>query len=112
PQLHRGQTFKIALYYKVNAPLGGSYKVFLHFDGMGTRFNGDHIPLEGRFPSNYWTPGFYVIDEHQMEPDRTTAPPAAYQTCTGMFRGDRRLKVVQGPSDGENRVKLGIVPVK
>jgi hypothetical protein len=111
-ELDRGRQFKITLYYKVKAPLEGAYKVFLHFDGPGTRFNGDHIPLESRFPTNYWVPGFYIIDEHDMEPDRATAPSGWYQIYSGMFMGDKRLKVVSGPSDGENRVKLGAVRVK
>jgi len=44
-ELERGRTFKIVMYYKVKAPLTSPYKVFLHFDGSGTRFNGDHVPL-------------------------------------------------------------------
>ncbi len=111
-ELQRGRNFKITLYYKVNQPVGGAYKVFLHFDGPGTRFNGDHIPLEGRFPTNYWVPGYYIIDEHEMEPDRATAPSGTYQVFTGMFLGDRRLHVASGPNDGEHRVRLGVVRVK
>ncbi len=111
-ELSRGQSFKITLYYKVIAPLGGAYKVFLHFDGPGTRFNGDHIPLEGRFPTNYWVPGFYIIDEHRMEPDRATSPIGNYQIFGGLFMGERRLKIASGPSDGDNRARLGGVRVK
>jgi hypothetical protein len=47
-----------------------------------------------------------------MEPDRSTAPSGWYQIYGGMFLGDTRLKVVSGPQDGENRVKLGSVRVK
>ena len=84
---------------------------FIHFDGPGSRFNGDHVPLEGKFPTNYWVPGYYVVDEHSMEPDRTTAAQRPTTTVyTGLWQGDARLKVVSGPSDGENRVKLGTVP--
>jgi hypothetical protein len=111
-ELDRGRNFTITMYYKVNAPLGSAYKVFLHFDGSGTRFNGDHVPLEGRFPTNYWVPGFYVLDEHVMEPDKATAPAGYYQIYGGFWLGDQRLKVVSGPQDGENRVKLGFVRVK
>jgi 4-amino-4-deoxy-L-arabinose transferase-like glycosyltransferase len=56
--------------------------------------------------------GYYIIDEHDMEADRSTAPAGSYQIFTGMFLGDKRLKAVTGPNDGENRVKLGVVRVK
>jgi hypothetical protein len=112
PQLSRGQDFKIRLYFKVLQPLGGSYKVFIHFDGPGARFNGDHVPMEGRFPTQNWVPGYYIIDEHEMKPDRATQPSGYYRVFMGFFSGDARLKVSSGPQDGENRVKLGSVNIK
>jgi hypothetical protein len=110
--LSRGQDFKIRLYFQVLQPLGGSYKVFIHFDGPGTRFNGDHVPLEGRFPTNHWVPGYYITDEHSMAPDRATQPSGPYRIFMGFFAGDTRLKVTTGPQDGENRVKLGSINIK
>jgi 4-amino-4-deoxy-L-arabinose transferase-like glycosyltransferase len=112
PELDRGRKFKITLYYKVNAPIAGTYKIFVHFDGPGTRFNADHVPLTGKFPTNYWVPGYYIIDEFEAEPDRATAPAGYYQIYSGMWLGDARLKVASGAQDGENRVKLGAVKVK
>jgi hypothetical protein len=111
-ELDRGRTFKITMYYLVKAPIGGAYKVFIHFDGPGNRFNGDHVPLEGKFPTNYWVPGYYIIDEHDMEPDRSTTVPGWYQIYTGFWLGDQRLKAISGNNDGENRVKIGAVRVK
>lgn len=108
----RGQDFKIRLYYKVLAPLGGFYKVFIHMDGPGARMNGDHIPLQGKFPTPNWVPGIYVTDEHKMTPDRAMQPAGTYRVFMGFFAGAHRLKVVSGPQDGENRVKLGAIVVK
>jgi hypothetical protein len=110
--LSRGQDFKIRLYFQVLQPLGGSYKVFIHFDGPGTRFNGDHVPLEGRFPTNHWVPGYYIIDEHAMAPDRAMQPAGYYRLFMGFFAGENRLKVTTGPQDGENRVKLGGISIR
>ena len=75
------QDFKLRLYFKVNAPLPGSYKVFVHIDGAGTRINGDHVPLDGKFPTNYWVVGSYITDEHTIHPsDNNTgaAPNSGY----------------------------------
>jgi hypothetical protein len=110
--LSRGQDFKIRLYFQVLQPLNASYKVFIHFDGPGSRFNGDHVPLEGRFPTQHWVPGYYITDEHPMQPDRATQPSGFYRIFMGFFAGDTRLKVVSGPQDGENRVKLGNINIK
>jgi hypothetical protein len=111
-ELSRGQSFKITTYYKVTAPVSGAYKIFLHFDGVGTRFNGDHVPVAGKFPTNYWVPGYYVIDEFTMEADKAVAPSGVYQIYGGFWLGESRLKVVSGASDGDNRVKMGTVRVK
>ncbi len=109
--VNRGQDFRFRLYFKVKAQLPAAYKVFIHFDG-GTRFNGDHSPLEGRFPTTHWVPGYYITDEHLITPDRATQPSGVYQIFVGLFSGDKRLKVTSGPQDGENRVKLGTINVK
>jgi 4-amino-4-deoxy-L-arabinose transferase-like glycosyltransferase len=111
-ELSRGQEFKIRLYFQVEQPVGGNYKVFIHFDGPGSRFNGDHVPLEGRFPTPNWVPGYYITDEHLMTPDRAMQPSGYYRVFMGLFAGETRLKVTSGPQDGENRVKLGGVSIK
>jgi hypothetical protein len=110
------QDFKLKLYYKVTAPLVGSYKVFVHIDGSGTRINGDHVPLDGKFPTNYWVVGSYITDEHTIKPSENNTGSApnsgVYQVYMGMYLGSQRLKVVSGPSDGDNRARLGTITVK
>jgi hypothetical protein len=111
-EAQRGEDVTVRLYFRVLAPVGGSYKIFLHFDGPGARVNGDHVPLDGRFPTQFWTPGTYVTDEYVLKPDHATQPKGLFQLYFGLFAGDKRLKVKEGPSDGENRVRLGSVNVK
>jgi len=111
-QLSRGADFHIRLYFQVLQPLGASYKVFVHFDGAGTRFNGDHVPVEGRFPTSYWVPGSYIVDDHLIQPEKAYQPEGAYRVFMGLFLGDKRLPVKSGPQDGENRVRLGNTVVK
>ncbi|HEY2748555.1 MAG TPA: hypothetical protein VGL86_28225, partial [Polyangia bacterium] len=110
------QEFKLRLYFKVNAPLPGSYKIFVHIDGSGTRINGDHVPLDGKFPTNYWVVGSYITDEHLIKPsdNNTGTAPAGgvYQVYMGMYLGAERLKIVSGPSDGDNRARLGGITIR
>ena len=113
-QVDRGSDFKLRLYFQVLQPLGSSYKVFVHFDGPGTRINGDHVPLDGKLPTSNWVPGTYITDEVKVEArvQGLAAPAGTYRLFMGFFLGDTRLKVISGPQDGENRVKLGAVPIK
>jgi hypothetical protein len=110
--IDRGRQFTITLYYKVKAPIGTNYKVFVHFDGPGHRVNGDHVPLDGKFPTANWVPGYYIIDEHPMTAERTGTPEGVYKIYTGFWLGSQRLQVKSGPNDGENRVQLGTVVVR
>ncbi len=107
-----GQDFKARLYFKVLAPLPSGYKIFMHFDGPGNRFQGDHAPVEGRFPTQHWVPGSYITDDHLVVPDRTQQQSGYYHVFVGLWLGDSRLKVKSGPADGENRVRLGALTVK
>jgi hypothetical protein len=111
-EVAHGADVPVKLYFKVLAPLGAAYKIFIHFDGPGSRINGDHVPLDGRFPTQFWSPGTYVTDEYTLKPERATEPQGNFQFFFGLFAGDKRLKVKEGPSDGENRVRLGTVRVK
>jgi 4-amino-4-deoxy-L-arabinose transferase-like glycosyltransferase len=103
----KGQDIKLRLIFKVLAPIPGSWKVFVHLDGPGSRINGDHVPLEGRFPTQYWVPGYYIIDEHMIRPDRALEVTGYHQLYMGLFLGSERMKIVAGPQDGENRARLG-----
>jgi hypothetical protein len=95
----------------VKPPSG--YKIFLHFDGPGTRFNGDHVPLDGKFPTTLWSPGDYITDPYEMMAERATTPKGQYTIWMGFWPGGdgKRIPVVSGPNDGNNRVRLGTVKV-
>ncbi len=107
-----GHPLRVRLYFKVLAPLPRGYKVFLHFDGAGVRFQGDHVPLDGRFPAQNWVPGSYVLDEHFVDPDPAQA--GVYQVFLGWFLGDTRLPIKQGNErvDADNRARLTTVVVR
>ena len=60
--------------------------------------------------------GSYITDEHTIKPgdnNTGTAPNGGfYQIYMGMYLGAERLKVASGPSDGDNRARLGAITVK
>jgi hypothetical protein len=113
-EVSRGDEIPVRLYFRVLQPTGGSYKVFLHFDGMGARFNGDHVPVEGRFPTSYWATGQYITDEHRVPTSRLNQAAGYYQIFTGLWPGGEgaRLKVTAGQHESDHRVRLGVIKVK
>jgi 4-amino-4-deoxy-L-arabinose transferase-like glycosyltransferase len=112
-QVSRGSKFTVKLYFQVKQKVPGTYKIFLHFDGPGTRFNGDHVPLDGKFPTTLWSPGDYITDVYEMMAERATTPKGSFTVWMGFWPGGdgKRLKATSGVSDGQDRVRLGTVTV-
>jgi len=108
----RGGKFPITFYFKVLAQMPSGYKVFIHFDQPASRFHGDHEPLGGKYPTEYWLPGDYITDRHEVEIPIITTPSGTYTIYMGFWLGSTRLKVIEGPNDGVNRVRIGTIRVR
>jgi len=111
---YKGHTFPMTFHFKAASDIRGAWKIFIHFDGPGPRFFGDHEPLEKRFTTRFWTKGTYVTDPYVVPPSHTSriaTPGGVYRMWMGFYRGDTRMKVIQGPKDNSNRVNLGVVRV-
>jgi hypothetical protein len=106
-----GREYHLRTYYRVLAPITTEWEAFVHIDGYHRRHNGDHKPLNGKYPMSLWLPGDVLVDDHEfkLEPNFT---PGTYGIYFGLFVGDTRLKVLKGPSDGENRINGGELRVQ
>jgi hypothetical protein len=106
-----GKTYHLKTYYKVLAPVTTEWEAFIHIDGYHRRHNGDHKPMNGKYPMNLWLPGDLLMDDHEfkLEPNFT---PGTYTIYFGLFVGDTRLKVKSGPNDGDNRINGGPLKVQ
>jgi 4-amino-4-deoxy-L-arabinose transferase-like glycosyltransferase len=106
-----GRSYHFKTYYRVLAPVTTEWEGFIHIDGYHRRHNGDHKPLEGKYPMSLWLPGDFVVDDHEfkLEPNFT---PGTYTIYFGLFVGDTRLKVLSGPNDGDNRINGGPLRVQ
>lgn len=113
-EVARGDELVIRLYYRVLAPVSTNYKIFLHFDGAGARWNGDHAPVGGKFQTSYWSPGTYITDEHRIPVGRMSQAPGYYQVFTGFWPGGDgpRMTVTTGQHEADQRVRIGIIRVK
>jgi hypothetical protein len=106
-----GKTYHLKTYYRVLAAVGTEWEAFIHIDGYHRRHNGDHKPLNGKYPMSLWLPGDLIADDHEfkLEPNFS---PGTYTIFFGLFAGDTRLKVKSGPNDGDNRINGGALRVQ
>lgn len=106
-----GKKYRMVTYYKVLAPITNEWEGFIHIDGYHRRHNGDHKPMDGKYPFAYWLEGDIMVDDHEfsLEPNFT---PGSYTIYFGLFVGDTRFKVKSGPSDGDNRIVGGVLTVQ
>src|SRR3954464_3746746 len=106
-----GRKYRMRTYYRVLAPIGTEWEAFIHIDGFHRRHNGDHKPMEGKYPFSLWLKDDLLVDDYEfaLEPNFS---PGAYNVYFGLFVGDTRLKVKSGPSDGDNRVNGGNLQVQ
>ena len=106
-----GRTYHLKTYYRVLAPVTSEWEAFIHIDGFHRRHNGDHKPMNGKYPMSLWLTGDLLADDHEfkLEPNFT---PGTYTIFFGLFVGDTRLKVKSGPNDGDNRINGGALRVQ
>ncbi len=100
-----GRAAVFRIYWRVIAPIDGEWDTFIHVDGQGRRFNGDHATLRERYPMRYWRPGDVILDAHPFTLEPNFAP-GDYDVYFGFFQGARRLPVRRGPHD-QDRVIAG-----
>ncbi len=115
-RVSRGSSFTMTLFFKVLKPVGGNWKIFVHFDGGGLRFQGDHSPINGRCGTNFWQPGDYIVDRFTVEAGDLTYAKTAYTARVGFFVGShgnwKNMKVVEGEHGDDDRVPVGVLQVR
>lgn len=106
-----GQRFAVTWYWRVLGSAPSGYKVFVHIDAHGQRLNGDHVPVQGRYPTKLWEKGDIIVDRQEL------LVPANYLSgdyvmYVGLFSGSKRLPLKSGDTDGENRLNAGTLTVR
>ncbi|MFH0901546.1 MAG: hypothetical protein V2A73_13040, partial [Pseudomonadota bacterium] len=111
-----GERFSMTLFYRVNGKPSMSYKVFVHFDTVGSRFQGDHDPIDGRCGTTFWQAGDYITDTFPVTAGELTNPRGTYSIYVGFFTGSagrwKNMVVRKGDADSNNRVKLGSIQIR
>lgn len=106
-----GESFTITWYYRCIRPVPGGYKIFLHIDGAGNRLNGDHEPVDERYPVRLWNAGDVIKDVQRL-----TVPgnyrPGNYTMFLGFYAGESRLSIVGARNEDDNRANAGVLRVQ
>lgn len=112
PTYKWGEKAKLTFYFRVKKRVPGQQKIFMHVDYPGSRIHGDHDPIGGDFPTNYWLPGDIVKDEYELNIDSYSSP-GVYTIWMGFYRGNDRMKVTPSQAhDGQNRMLVGKIRVE
>ncbi len=107
----RGKDLERTLFFKVLKRVPGSKKIFVHIDTRGNRLHGDHDPVAGAFPTNYWLPGDVIKDTHKINVGSYSAL-GTYTIHMGLFQGSARMKVLPPKSLRDNRLPIGKIKVQ
>lgn len=118
-QVGRGDRFHVTLFFKVLRPVGGAWKIFLHFDGGRLRFQGDHDPVETvRCSTAFWQKDDYIVDTIEVTAGNITFAKTNYNLHVGFFRGGggnwTNMKITSSdvPKDSANRARVGSIRVR
>jgi hypothetical protein len=105
-----GRPYRFVIYYRVLAPLTGSWQTFVHLDGLQRRFNADHALLQGKYPQSAWRAGDVLADatELLLEPNFS---PGQYRLYFGLYSSARRLEVTEGPAT-DDRIVAGTLEIE
>jgi hypothetical protein len=115
PSIRRPGTIPLSLYFRVHKRPRPGFRIFVHFDAPGEpRLLGDHAPLNGAFPTDYWLPGEYIRDTYDVEVPLMTTPAGKYTLLIGFWPGGegKRLKITAGHNDGGDRTQVGFIEIK
>jgi len=106
----KGETFRVTVHYHVRAPIERAWKIFVHFDGAGLRFQADH---DAPCATTDWRPGAWVTDSFEVTASSVAGSYTAYTGFFGRVEGNwTRFPVTAGPHDPGGRVPLGRIEVR
>jgi len=114
-ELAPGQELPITLCWRVTAPLGRDYHVFVHLlaeDGT-LAGQGDGPPLGNAYPTSFWAPGETLRDTHVLRVSEGAVPGRArlYVGLYDLATGERLAARGPGGVAEGNRVLLGEVSI-
>ncbi len=103
----------ITTWWKLPGAMPKDTYFFIHLSRPGQQVPGDHVPGDWMYPADRWQPGEILEDRTLMQFPPFVVKPGTYDVYLGVYRRStgNRLSVLDGPNDGQNRIKLGTIEV-
>jgi hypothetical protein len=102
-----GEKLRVTWFWKAEANLDKGWQLFTHVaDAKGTdRLNQDSVGLVRQlYQPERWEKGQYIQDVQELVLPSDWASPGA-TLHVGLWNGPHRLRVTEGPHDGDNRIR-------
>jgi len=105
--------FFVTTWWRVDGPAEPDTYFFLHLETSDKRITYDHIPGDWMYPANRWRKGD-IIENRVLVQVPVGYGPGDYEVWLGVYRRStgERWKVLEGPNDAEDRVRLGTLTIK
>jgi hypothetical protein len=104
----------VTTWWKLPGPMPHDLYFFVHVSKPGFQLPSDHVPGDWMYPADRWQAGETLEDRTLVQLPPFTVTPGTYDVFLGVYRRStgKRLAVVEGPNDGDDRIKLGTLVVK
>ncbi|MEN6479367.1 MAG: glycosyltransferase family 39 protein, partial [Anaerolineales bacterium] len=101
PRLTAGDVAQVTLFWRATQPITGRYKVFVHLVDAGGSIVGQHDaePVAGSRPTDSWTVGERVADNHGILVQPGT-PPGTLTLRVGLYDSTTGLRLPVRTSEG------------
>lgn len=113
-RIRREHAARVTLYFRPQEQVEQDWTVFIHGDvenqARRHRMINDHAPADGLHPTIRWQPGEIIKDESDLIAARGQRT-GEYTLFVGLFNDSGRAEVRSGPTDGNDRVRLGQIEV-
>lgn len=100
-----GATLQFVWHWRVLKAVDPGWRLFTHVAPrhreLGMNADGEGI-VRALYPLDQWSAGEYIRDVQSIQLQEGWSSPQAI-VYLGAWKGDKRLKITAGPSDGQNR---------
>jgi hypothetical protein len=104
----------VTTWWKLPGAMEHDLYFFVHLTRHDFQLPADHVPGDWMYPADRWQPGEILEDRTLIQLPPFTVTPGTYEVFLGVYRRStgKRLAVLDGPSDGQDRLRLGTLVVK
>jgi len=113
---HSGDAVRVTFDWEVIAQPDRDYTIFIHLSGPDGRplSQGDGPPLDGDYPTSFWSPGEHLRDTHTLT-IASAVPPGRYPVMAGFYLLESGVRLPASTPAGApvgDHVVLGTIQVE